>query len=119
MSKGQERLDERGAKKKRQTAGGEQEEKKMKRARGDGETDLLPLGFPPGYAQNLPDYTTDDIIGSPYAVVNYTYNPQLGSDGGISMPLSFPLSLSLFSLFHSSFSSSYFFLLDFLFISFS
>jgi len=30
------------------------------------------------YSQVLPGYTTDDIIGSPYAVVNYTLNAQLG-----------------------------------------
>jgi len=37
-----------------------------------------------GYAQNLPGYTTADIIGSPYAVVNYTCNPQLGTDADIA-----------------------------------
>ncbi|EFA77836.1 hypothetical protein PPL_09334 [Heterostelium album PN500] len=31
------------------------------------------------YAQVLPGYTVDDIIGSPYAVTNYTLNTQLGS----------------------------------------
>ncbi|GAM22240.1 hypothetical protein SAMD00019534_054150 [Acytostelium subglobosum LB1] len=30
------------------------------------------------YGQVLPGYTTDDIIGSPYAPTNYTINPQLG-----------------------------------------
>jgi hypothetical protein len=33
--------------------------------------------------QVLPGYTQSDIIGSPYAVVNYTCNPQLGSDADI------------------------------------
>jgi len=35
------------------------------------------------YAQVLPGYTMPDIIGSPYAVTNYTCNPQLGSDTDI------------------------------------
>lgn len=40
-------------------------------------------GLLQAYSQNLPGYTTDDIIGSPYAVTNYTCNPQLGSDADI------------------------------------
>lgn len=32
------------------------------------------------YANVLPGYTEDDIIGSPYAVTNYTCNSELGSD---------------------------------------
>lgn len=35
------------------------------------------------YAQVLPGYTTEDIIGSPYAVTNYTCNPELGTDEDI------------------------------------
>jgi hypothetical protein len=35
------------------------------------------------YSQVLPGYTTDDIIGSPYAVTNYTCNSQLGTDSDI------------------------------------
>ena len=35
------------------------------------------------YAQVLPGYTTADIIGSPYAVYQYTCNPELGSDQDI------------------------------------
>jgi len=31
------------------------------------------------YKEVLPDYTSADIIGSPYAVTNYTLNPELGS----------------------------------------
>eukprot|EP01086_Lenisia_limosa_P003052 TRINITY_DN17234_c0_g1_i2.p1 TRINITY_DN17234_c0_g1~~TRINITY_DN17234_c0_g1_i2.p1 ORF type:complete len:521 (+),score=120.58 TRINITY_DN17234_c0_g1_i2:25-1563(+) len=31
------------------------------------------------YKQNLPDFTKEDIIGSPYAVTQYTLNPALGS----------------------------------------
>eukprot|EP01101_Sappina_pedata_P009372 TRINITY_DN544_c0_g2_i1.p1 TRINITY_DN544_c0_g2~~TRINITY_DN544_c0_g2_i1.p1 ORF type:complete len:532 (+),score=136.62 TRINITY_DN544_c0_g2_i1:127-1596(+) len=31
------------------------------------------------YSQTLPGYTQEDIIGSPYAVFNYTLNPQLGN----------------------------------------
>jgi len=41
-------------------------------------------GLLQSYAQTLPGYTTDDIIGSPYAVTNYTCNPQLGSDADIA-----------------------------------
>eukprot|EP01118_Nematostelium_gracile_P000619 TRINITY_DN10670_c0_g1_i1.p1 TRINITY_DN10670_c0_g1~~TRINITY_DN10670_c0_g1_i1.p1 ORF type:complete len:505 (-),score=114.64 TRINITY_DN10670_c0_g1_i1:32-1546(-) len=36
-------------------------------------------GLLQGYAQTLPGYTMDDIIGSPYAVVDYVINPELGS----------------------------------------
>eukprot|EP01132_Coremiostelium_polycephalum_P005236 gene5236-6517_t len=32
------------------------------------------------YGQVLPGYTVDDIIGSPYAVTNYSVNTQLGSE---------------------------------------
>jgi hypothetical protein len=32
------------------------------------------------YGQVLPGYTMDDIIGSPYAVTNYTTNSELGTD---------------------------------------
>lgn len=32
------------------------------------------------YGPNLPDYTFDDIIGSPYAVVDYVVNPEIGTD---------------------------------------
>jgi len=35
------------------------------------------------YSQVLPGYTIDDIIGSPYAVTNYTCNYELGSDEDI------------------------------------
>lgn len=31
----------------------------------------------------LPDYTDDDLIGSPYAVVDFVCNPELGSDTDI------------------------------------
>eukprot|EP00697_Spironema_sp_BW2_P012622 gnl/Spiro4/29220_TR14290_c0_g1_i1.p1 gnl/Spiro4/29220_TR14290_c0_g1~~gnl/Spiro4/29220_TR14290_c0_g1_i1.p1 ORF type:complete len:533 (-),score=123.66 gnl/Spiro4/29220_TR14290_c0_g1_i1:115-1713(-) len=36
------------------------------------------------YARVLPDWTEDDVIGSPYAVVKYSCNPQLGSDADIA-----------------------------------
>eukprot|EP01116_Phalansterium_solitarium_P000236 TRINITY_DN10137_c0_g1_i1.p1 TRINITY_DN10137_c0_g1~~TRINITY_DN10137_c0_g1_i1.p1 ORF type:complete len:514 (-),score=133.76 TRINITY_DN10137_c0_g1_i1:553-1875(-) len=36
------------------------------------------------YPQVLPDFTLADVIGSPYAVTNYTCNPQLGSDNDIA-----------------------------------
>ena len=32
------------------------------------------------YSKYLPDWTTDDVIGSPYAVYEYTCNPELGND---------------------------------------
>ena len=32
------------------------------------------------YSQYLPDWTTEDVIGSPYAVTEYTCNPELGTD---------------------------------------
>jgi glycosidase len=35
------------------------------------------------YAQVLPGYTTQDIIGSPYAVVDYTLNSELGSESDL------------------------------------
>ena len=35
------------------------------------------------YSQELPGYTMDDIIGSPYAVTNYTLNPELGTDSDL------------------------------------
>jgi hypothetical protein len=28
----------------------------------------------------IPDFTMDDIIGSPYAVFEFTCNPELGTD---------------------------------------
>ncbi|KAH3756646.1 alpha amylase, catalytic subfamily protein [Pelomyxa schiedti] len=36
------------------------------------------------YAVVLPDYTTADIIGSPYAVTNYTVNPELGTTSDVA-----------------------------------
>ena len=36
------------------------------------------------YGPNLPDYTFDDIIGSPYAVVDYVVNPDIGTDGNLA-----------------------------------
>eukprot|EP00698_Gefionella_okellyi_P023976 TRINITY_DN8342_c0_g1_i1.p1 TRINITY_DN8342_c0_g1~~TRINITY_DN8342_c0_g1_i1.p1 ORF type:complete len:524 (-),score=84.56 TRINITY_DN8342_c0_g1_i1:420-1991(-) len=36
------------------------------------------------YSDVLPGYTTDDVIGSPYAVTEYTCNPELGSDSDIA-----------------------------------
>eukprot|EP00708_Paratrimastix_pyriformis_P002730 GAFH01001483.1.p2 GENE.GAFH01001483.1~~GAFH01001483.1.p2 ORF type:complete len:512 (-),score=112.45 GAFH01001483.1:67-1416(-) len=36
-----------------------------------------------GYAQVLPGYTTDDIIGSPFAITHFSCNSQLGSDADI------------------------------------
>ena len=36
-----------------------------------------------GFKQLLPDFTLDDVIGSPYAVVDYTCNPELGTDQDI------------------------------------
>eukprot|EP01114_Cavostelium_apophysatum_P001197 TRINITY_DN11013_c0_g1_i2.p1 TRINITY_DN11013_c0_g1~~TRINITY_DN11013_c0_g1_i2.p1 ORF type:complete len:504 (+),score=68.63 TRINITY_DN11013_c0_g1_i2:87-1598(+) len=36
------------------------------------------------YPTVLPSFTIDDVIGSPYAVVNYTCNVQLGSDEDIA-----------------------------------
>eukprot|EP00761_Pharyngomonas_kirbyi_P009896 gb/GECH01009914.1/.p1 GENE.gb/GECH01009914.1/~~gb/GECH01009914.1/.p1 ORF type:complete len:493 (+),score=126.30 gb/GECH01009914.1/:1-1479(+) len=35
------------------------------------------------YAQHLPDCNEDDIIGSPYAIVDYVCNPELGSNSDI------------------------------------
>ena len=35
------------------------------------------------YSQYLPDWTTDDVIGSPYAITEYTCNPELGTDEDI------------------------------------
>ena len=35
------------------------------------------------YDSVLPDYTTEDIIGSPFAITNYTCNPEIGSDSDI------------------------------------
>jgi hypothetical protein len=32
------------------------------------------------YGQELPDFTLDDVIGSPFAVTNYTTNPDIGDD---------------------------------------
>ena len=36
-----------------------------------------------GFAHNLPGYTKEDVIGSPYAVVQYTCNPEIGTDDDI------------------------------------
>jgi glycosidase len=36
------------------------------------------------YSQNLPGWTMADVIGSPYAVVEFTCNPELGLDQDIS-----------------------------------
>ena len=35
------------------------------------------------YSSVLPDCTEDDIIGSPYAIVSYTCNSQIGSDSDL------------------------------------
>ena len=32
------------------------------------------------YSEVLPGWTTDDVIGSPYAIVEYTCNPDIGTD---------------------------------------
>lgn len=40
-------------------------------------------GLLSGYRQLLPDFTLDDVIGSPYAVVNYTCNPSIGTDADL------------------------------------
>lgn len=37
------------------------------------------------YGPNLPDYTFDDIIGSPYAVVDYVVNPEIGTDEDLAL----------------------------------
>jgi len=36
------------------------------------------------YKITLPDYTLDDVIGSPYAITQYHCNPQLGTDDDIN-----------------------------------
>eukprot|EP00762_Andalucia_godoyi_P004687 ANDGO_03533.mRNA.1 hypothetical protein (macronuclear) len=36
-----------------------------------------------GYGSVLPDYSMNDIIGSPYAVTDYTVNPELGTDNDV------------------------------------
>jgi hypothetical protein len=36
------------------------------------------------YARTLPDFTEDDIVGSPYAVVAYRVDPTLGGDEGLA-----------------------------------
>lgn len=33
-----------------------------------------------GYSKVLPGYTQADIIGSPYAITNYTINPEIGTE---------------------------------------
>ena len=35
------------------------------------------------YDTFLPDWTVDDVIGSPFAITNYTCNPELGTDDDI------------------------------------
>ena len=35
------------------------------------------------YDSYLPDWTVDDVIGSPFAITNYTCNPELGTDKDI------------------------------------
>ena len=35
------------------------------------------------YDTFLPDWTVDDVIGSPFAITNYTCNPELGIDDDI------------------------------------
>eukprot|EP00696_Hemimastix_kukwesjijk_P002005 gnl/Hemi2/12449_TR4245_c0_g1_i1.p1 gnl/Hemi2/12449_TR4245_c0_g1~~gnl/Hemi2/12449_TR4245_c0_g1_i1.p1 ORF type:complete len:550 (+),score=133.09 gnl/Hemi2/12449_TR4245_c0_g1_i1:162-1652(+) len=46
--------------------------------------DITDPGLLQGYAQTLPGFTTADIIGSPYAVTEFTANPSLGSDSDVS-----------------------------------
>src|SRR3989440_699031 len=36
------------------------------------------------YARTLPDYTEDDIVGSPYAITGYRVDPSLGGDEGLA-----------------------------------
>ncbi len=36
------------------------------------------------YRQALPDFTPDDVIGSPYSVAGYTLNPALGNEGDLA-----------------------------------
>ena len=38
------------------------------------------------YDTFLPDWTVDDVIGSPFAITNYTCNPELGTDDDIIKP---------------------------------
>jgi glycosidase len=37
------------------------------------------------YARTLPDYTDDDVVGSPYAIGSYTVDPTLGGDEGLAV----------------------------------
>ena len=37
-----------------------------------------------GYLQALPDYTSEDVIGSPYAVLDYRVDLMLGGDAGLA-----------------------------------
>jgi glycosidase len=36
------------------------------------------------YARTLPDFTDEDIVGSPYAIKNYGVDPSLGGDDGLA-----------------------------------
>eukprot|EP00276_Gloeochaete_wittrockiana_P005463 CAMPEP_0184646124 /NCGR_PEP_ID=MMETSP0308-20130426/2763_1 /TAXON_ID=38269 /ORGANISM="Gloeochaete witrockiana, Strain SAG 46.84" /LENGTH=480 /DNA_ID=CAMNT_0027075825 /DNA_START=104 /DNA_END=1546 /DNA_ORIENTATION=+ len=43
--------------------------------------------YPPllkAYSEDLPGYTKDDIIGSPYSIVEYTCHPDIGTDDDIA-----------------------------------
>lgn len=35
------------------------------------------------YKSMIPDFTLDDVIGSPYAVTEFVCNPELGTDADI------------------------------------
>jgi hypothetical protein len=35
------------------------------------------------YGRDYPDYSLEDIIGSPYAVVDYSVNPEIGTDADV------------------------------------
>ena len=42
-------------------------------------------GLQAGYRQALPDYTSEDVIGSPYAIRDYRVDPMLGGDAGLAV----------------------------------
>lgn len=46
--------------------------------------DQTDAGLLAAYKQELPSFTLDDVIGSPYAITNYTVNPQIGTEDDLA-----------------------------------
>ena len=54
------------------------------RSRGSRRVSQTYPGWQDAYRQALPDYTEDDVTGSPYAISDYSVDPALGGDDGLA-----------------------------------